>query len=92
MPCRKWKKEHRNLQQGDIVFVYYTSSIQGEYRLARVVETFPDQKGLVRTVRIAYRRKDKREKPLPYKSKPLDEEIVSIQRLSVLLPASEQPK
>ena len=90
VPCRKWKKEQRNLQKGDIVFVYYPSSIQGDYRLAKIIDIFPDEKGLVRTVRIAYRKRDKREKALSYKSKPLENEIVSVQRLSVLLPVSEQ--
>ena len=90
VPCRKWKKEQRNLQKGDIVFVYYPSSIQGDYRLAKIIDIFPDKKGLVRTVRIAYRKRDKRDKALSYKSKPLENEIVSVQRLSVLLPVSEQ--
>ena len=70
--------------------MFYPSSIKDEYRLARVVETFPDQKGLVRSVRVSYRRRDKREGSLPYKSKPPIEEIVAVQRLSVLLPKSEQ--
>ena len=90
VPCKKWKKEKRNLEVGDIVFMYYPSSIQDDYRLARVTEVLPDDQGLVRTVRVCFRRKDKRDKSLPYKSKQLSEELVSIQRLSVLLPASEQ--
>ena len=90
VPCNKWRSEVRNIEVGDIVFMFYPSSIKDEYRLARVVETFPDQKGLVRTVRVSYRRRDKREGSLPYKSKPLVEEIVAVQRLSVLLPKSEQ--
>ena len=88
--CKKWKKEKRNLEVGDIVFMYYPSSIQDDYRLARVTEVLPDDQGLVRTVRVCFRRKDKWDKSLPYKSKQLSEELVSIQRLSVLLPASEQ--
>ena len=91
IPCKKWKTESRNLEVNDIVFLWYPSSIQDEYRLAKVVEVMPDENGRVRTVRIAYRKRDKREKTLPYKPKQLVEEIVSVQRLSVLLPASEQP-
>ena len=72
------------------MFMFYPSSIKDVYRLARVVETFPDQKGLVRTVRVSYRKRDKRDTSLTYKSKPLTEEIVAVQRLSVLLPQSEQ--
>ena len=70
--------------------MYYPSSINDDYRLAKIIETFPDEKGLVRTVRVAYRKRDKREKLLPYKAKPLTEELVAVQRLSVLLPVSEQ--
>ena len=88
--CTRWRKEVRNIEVGDIVFMFYPSSIKDEYRLARVVETFPDQKGLVRSVRVSYRRRDKRESSLTYKSKPPIEEIVAVQRLSVLLPKSEQ--
>ena len=90
VPCRKWKTEHRNLEVGDVVFMYYPSSIQDDYRLARVTEVFPDVHGLVRTVRVCYRKRDKRDRQLPYKSKVLAEELVAVQRLSVLLPVSEQ--
>ena len=55
-----------------------------------MVETFPDDKGLVRTVRVCYRRRDEREKMTEYKSKPLTKELVAVQRLSVLIPNSEQ--
>lgn len=90
VPCKKWKKEERNLEVGDVVNMYYPSSVKDDYRLARVCETFPDEKGLVRTVRVCYRKRDKRESRTEYKAKPLTEELVSVQRLSVLLPASEQ--
>ena len=90
VPCRKWKKEVRNLEVGDIVFMYYPSSVKDDYRLARISEVFPDEKGLVRTARVCYRKRDKREKVTEYKAKPLSEELVAVQRLSVLLPASEQ--
>lgn len=47
-------------------------------------------KGLVRSVRVCYRKRNKREKVNEYKAKPMTEEIVAVQRLSLLLPASEQ--
>ena len=90
VPCRKWKAPAKNLEVNDIVFMYYPSSIKDDYRLARVVETFPDMKGLVRSVRVCYRKRNKREKVTEYKAKPMTEEIVAVQRLSLLLPASEQ--
>ena len=90
IPCRKWKFPVKNLTVGDIVFVYYPKSIKDEYRLAKVVETFPDENGLVRSVRIGYRKKDRRDKVTKYKAKPLTEEIVAVQRLSLFFPVSEQ--
>ena len=61
-----------------------------EYKIARVIETKEDGKGLVRTARICYRRRDRRESAADYVAKPLTEELVAVQRLSVLLPISEQ--
>ena len=90
VPCNKWKKEHRNLEIGDIVHMYYSGSIKDDYRIAKVIDVFKDEKGKVRTVRVAYRKRDKRESQFEYKKKPLTEEIVSVQRLYVLLPVSER--
>ena len=90
VPCNKWKQQHRNLECGDIVHMYYPGSIKDDYRIAKVVEVFKDEKDLVRTVRVSYRKRDKRETRLEYRKKPLTEEIVSVQRLYVLLPVSEQ--
>ena len=90
VPCRKWKQEARNLSVGDIVFMFYPSSIKDHYRLARVKEVFSDNKGLVRTVKVAYRKRDARESKEEFKAKPLIEEIIAVQRLSVLMPEEEQ--
>ena len=90
VPCKKWRSEVKNLEVGDVVFMYYPSSIKDDYRLARVIETCPDKKGLVRSVKVCYRKRDKREKTSEYRAKPLTEEIVAVQRLSLLLPASDQ--
>ena len=70
--------------------MYYPGSLKDDYRIARVVDAFKDEKGNVRTVRVSYRKRDKRETNIEYKRKPLTEEIVSVQRLYVLLPVSEQ--
>ena len=59
-------------------------------RGTNLVKTHPDKNGLVRTVTVSYRRRDRREKPTDYKKKPLVEENVAVQRLSVLLSAKEQ--
>ena len=90
VPCKKWKQEMRNIKVNDVVFMFYPSSIKDHYRLARVKEVYPDSKGLVRTVRVAYRKRDARESKDEFKAKPLIEENVAVQRLSVLLPVEEQ--
>jgi hypothetical protein len=71
-------------------FLYYPGNLKDDYRLVRVVKTHPDKKGIVRTVTIAYRKRDKREKADVYWKKPLTEEQVAVQRLSVFLSAKEQ--
>ena len=43
----------------------------------------------VRTVKVVYRRRDKREKPEVYWKKKLSEEIVAVQRLALLQVAGE---
>ena len=54
---------------------------KGKYRICRVVECYPDERGLVRTVLIESRPYDSRETSLPYKSKALVREKMSVQRL-----------
>ena len=88
MPIKRWKEKRVNLNVGDVVMMLYPGQFKNDYRLAKVTETYPDKKGLVRTVCVSYRRRDSREDPLVYKSKPLVEEKVSVQRLSLLVPVS----
>ena len=89
VPCRRWKNIKKNLKKGDIVMMKYSGNIKDDYRLARVLEVYPDKKGLVRTVKLEYRRRDKREKPEICKKRMI-EEIVAVQRL-VLLQAVGEP-
>ena len=67
----------------------YPNQLRDDYRIARVLEVFPDGKGLVRTVRVAYRRRDKREPVHLYWKKPLVQEVVAVQRLAVLQASSD---
>ena len=90
IPARKWKKISRNVAVGDVCFMYYEGNIKEDYRMVKVVKIHPDKKNLVRTVTIAYRRRDKREPAGVYWKKPLVEEKVSVQRLSILVSAKEQ--
>ena len=89
VPCKRWKDIKKNLKQEDIVMMKYSGNIRDDYRLAKVIEVFPDKKGLVRTVKVGFRRRDKREKPDAYWKKPLVEEIVAIQRLALLQVAGQ---
>ena len=59
----------------------------GTYKLVRVLEVFPDEKGLVRTVAIQYRRRDTKEKPEEIKAKNNAREKVGVQRLVLIHPA-----
>ena len=90
IPIRKWKKIRRNISVGDLCLMHYSGNLKDDYRLVKVVETYPDKKKLVRTVKIAYRKRDRREDASDYRKKPLVEEKVAVQRLSVLLSAEEQ--
>ena len=89
VPCRRWKQIHRNVNIGDVVMMKYAGNVKDEYRLARVLEVYPDSKGLVRTVKVGYRRRDKREGSDVYWKKPLVEEKVAVQRLAMLQAVNE---
>ena len=90
-PKKKWTTAHRNLQIGDIVMLRYDQKLgKDKYRLAKVVETDPDNEGHVRTVTITLRdlKKTRKEKPNESNTPPA-EMTVGVQRLVVLLPVEE---
>ena len=49
---QKWTKEKRSFVHGDVVMVVDSTAPRGSWVLGRVLETFPDKKGLVRVVRL----------------------------------------
>ena len=49
---QKWSSTRRNFQPEDIVILKDYNSRQNEWKLAKVVETFPDKKGFVRTGKL----------------------------------------
>ena len=57
----------------------YPGNLQDDYRRAKVIEVYPDHKNLVRTVKVGFRKRDKRDKPQEYWKKPLVEQIVPVQ-------------
>lgn len=48
----KWHREARNVAVGDVVWLADQNALRGQFRLGRVVEARPDEKGLVRDVRV----------------------------------------
>ena len=85
----KWHSENRNLKPGDVVLVVKESSIKGEYRLARVKETFPDEKGVVRKVTICYKNYKVGESLVEYKGAKDQECTRSVQRLALIVPVDD---
>ena len=90
IPCRKWAARGRNLKVEDIVMMVYKGNIVDDYRLAKVTKVYPDKKNLVRTVQVSYRKKNVREPVEVCKTRPLIEEDVGVQRLSLLQAAGEE--
>ena len=71
-PYKKWKAEQYNLREGDICYLMFDSKLGAPtYRLCKVTQVFPDSQNLVRTVEVALRPRDSREKSLPYVHKDL---------------------
>ena len=87
---KKWKFPCRNLEEGDIVLIQSQGKLTvAEYRVARVVVTKKDSKGLVRTVIVETRPRDSREKPLPYKAKDMVRMELPVQRLALIEPKTK---
>ena len=74
---------------GELVMLRYHKQFKDDYCLAKVTEVHPDEDGLVRKVTVSYRKKNPRESPQIYKSKPLISEQVAIHRLHRLDLADE---
>ncbi|KAK0133431.1 hypothetical protein N1851_031062 [Merluccius polli] len=49
---QKWNTKRRNFQCGDVVLVVDPNAPRGSWILGRIIEVFPDLKGLVRSVKI----------------------------------------
>ena len=69
--------------------VNYSNNFVDDYRIARVSKVFPDDKGLVRTVEIEYRPRNRGESARVYVPKPPTKEVVHVQKLSMLQPVNE---
>ena len=49
---QKWNQPHRSMVQGDIVIIKDDSLPRNHWPMGRVIETEPDRKGIVRSVRV----------------------------------------
>ena len=94
LPIKKWKEPSENLEVGDICQKGWESNLgKGRYRICKVIETFSDEAGLVRTVKIIMRPFNSREKGIPskwYKEEEMETEKISIQRL-ILIHRNSKP-
>ena len=63
---------------------------KAEFRLGRVLDSFPDDKGRTRTVLVGCRPRHKADRTKEYVPKQLEELTVTVQRLVVLLAVEEQ--
>ena len=89
IPCKKWRSSSRNLEVGDVCLLFFPGSLARQYKLVRIVEVHPDDKQLVRTVSIVYRKRNAREKPTELSRNSLVKEKVGVQRLILIQPARE---
>ena len=88
VPYPKWKVPKTNLKEGDICLLKFPNKVAtAQFRLCRISKCYPDQHGLVRTVDVIVRPRDKREGLLPYKPKQPLTMTVPIQRLVLIHPA-----
>ena len=49
---QKWMKEKRSFKPGDIVVVVDSTAPRGSWLLGRILKTYPDKRGLVRSVSL----------------------------------------
>ena len=93
VPYRRWKTTERNVMIDDVVMIRYDKKFtKPEFRLGRVLDVFPDDKGRTRTVLVGCRPRHKADRAKAYVPKKLEELTVTVQRLIVLLAAEEQGK
>ena len=90
LPARKWHKKKDDIKIGDICLLLYKGRVKDDYKLCKVLDTHPGQDKLIRTVTVGHRRKNVKdtkkvmEDPSKYRSLPMVEERVHVQRLAVL--------
>ena len=73
------------------MLVHYPKKLgKGDYKLGRILRVLKDVHGVVRTVVVGLRGKDRSAGTMPYVPKPLEEIALGIQRVAVIVPIEEQ--
>ena len=49
---QKWLTPEKNVQQGDVVLIVDSQAPRRSWPMGRVIETYPDKNGLVRSVKV----------------------------------------
>ena len=49
---KKWRKEETDVKKGDVVILKDENACRADWKIARVIETFPSKDGLVRKVKL----------------------------------------
>ena len=87
---KKWKTRQENIKTGELVMLRYPGQFKDDYCIAKVVDVHPGDDGLVRQVSVSFKKKNSRESPNVYKSKPLITEKVAVHRLHRLQLVDEE--
>ena len=92
VPRAKWKVKERNVKEGDIALLKYSSKFSAPaFRLCRITATKEDEEGLVRSCEVKMRpRRSGESGQATYKYRRPEPLTVGVQRLAVILPIEEQ--
>ena len=67
-PC--WKQTSRNLRVGDVGHLKFPNKMgKPEWKICRVLQVHPDEKGVVRTVTVELRPRHIQDQDIKYKTK-----------------------
>ena len=84
----EWHVESRNGKVGDICLLKDSNSLRGEWKLVKVSETYPDERGVVRNVQVTVPRKS--DGSLPYKPVKASKLDRHVNNLIVLVPVDAE--
>jgi hypothetical protein len=82
---QKWMRPRKNLKIGDVVIVKDIDTPRNRWKLARIVETYPENDGLVRKVKIALADstlddQGRRKRPISYLDRPVQKFVLLLSR------------